>query len=426
MKSKARTPIPRVAVIGAGVTGALIANELSKLREKNSIGEEAPPRYDVTVIEQGAIGNGSSSRSAACIRQQFSTQATVHGMMYSVEYYKNFAKHVGKKPSEANVLVQNGYLFLYRDPQRFQEAATTAVMQQQWGLKDVEVLGPPEIRKKFPFVNTLELTGATWCPSDGFLRPVDIYSEALENAVRNGAKLMRNTQVNGATKRGNLITALKTTRGNVPCDIVVNATNAWAPRVSQMLEGTGLPIMSLKRFLWFLNTNHAPGVMEFPMIVAEGGQYFRPENSHQVMLGHAVDITPEPRFSNEDQDVVPWEYDLENADGLGMQTWMELTSWVPVLEKFGKEKHGTTSGFYGTTPDHNPFIDYDPYVPNLIHACGFSGHGIMHAPFTMKIVCALVEKGTRQWTMELNGKILDISIFAVDRNFDNHAEAMVI
>lgn len=428
MKIEARNPIPRVAVIviGAGVTGTLIANELIQLVKANGIAEAAPHKYDVTVIEQGGIGNGSSSRSAACIRQQFSTEATVRGLMYAVDYYKNFAQHVGKKPDEVQVLVQNGYLFLYRTPERFQQAASTAAMQQQWGLKDVEVLKPQEILKKFPFVNQRELVGATWCHSDGFLRPEIIYGEAIENAVKNGAKVLQNCQVTGAVKNGNIITALKTTRGRVPCDIVVNTTNAWAPRVSKLLGGTELPISPLKRFLWFLNANHTPNVMQFPMTIADGGPYFRPENEHQVMLGHATDIPPQPDFTNEDQDIVPWEYDLQNDDSLGMKTWLELSSWVPLLGKFGREKRGTTSGFYGTTPDHNPIIDYDLDVANLIHACGFSGHGIMQGPLTARIVCELIEKGARQWTLDLQGKIIDTSAFALDRNFNNHAEAMVI
>ena len=48
----------------------------------------------------------------------------------------------------------------------------------------------------------------------------------------------------------------------------------------------------------------------------------------------------------------------------------------------------TTAGFYAVTPDHNPFLDVDPAVPNLIRLVGFSGHGAMFGPFTAAVARA--------------------------------------
>ncbi len=61
----------KVVIIGAGITGALVAHHLLEAG------------VDVTVLEAREKGAGSSSRSAACIRQQFSTPATVRAMIYS-------------------------------------------------------------------------------------------------------------------------------------------------------------------------------------------------------------------------------------------------------------------------------------------------------------------------------------------------------
>ena len=80
-------------IIGAGITGLLTAIELIKRGWK------------VTVAEAKHIGSGSSSRTAAGIRQQFSTQETVLGMRYSVNFYKNFMDIVG---GHTDPIVQNG------------------------------------------------------------------------------------------------------------------------------------------------------------------------------------------------------------------------------------------------------------------------------------------------------------------------------
>ena len=83
-------------IIGAGITGLLTAIELINRGWK------------VTVAEAKHIGSGSSSRTAAGIRQQFSTPETVLGMRYSVNFYKNFMETVG---GHTDPIVQNGYLF---------------------------------------------------------------------------------------------------------------------------------------------------------------------------------------------------------------------------------------------------------------------------------------------------------------------------
>ena len=67
-----------VVIIGGGATSALIAVRL------------AERGFRVTVLEKAQVGNGSSSRSAAGIRAQFSTEETVVGMQYSEWWYSHF------------------------------------------------------------------------------------------------------------------------------------------------------------------------------------------------------------------------------------------------------------------------------------------------------------------------------------------------
>ena len=81
--------------------------------------------WKVTVIEARHIGAGSSSRTAAGIRQQFSTPETVLGMRFSVEFYKLFREEVG---GEIIPIVQNGYLFLLDE--KIEEAKSRVAMQK--------------------------------------------------------------------------------------------------------------------------------------------------------------------------------------------------------------------------------------------------------------------------------------------------------
>jgi len=45
------------------------------------------------------------------------------------------------------------------------------------------------------------------------------------------------------------------------------------------------------------------------------------------------------------------------------------------------------------TPDHNPILGEAPGAPGFFLANGFSGHGVMHAPATGKILSDLILTG---------------------------------
>src|SRR5215471_8798367 len=138
-----------VVLIGGGSTNALIAVHL------------AERGFRVTALEKARIGNGSSSRSAAGIRVQFSVEETVIGMQYSEWWYTQFHEILRTPPERSQpVIKQNGYLFLYEDPeqaapawkpaigraaaQAWQLAQSNVEMQQKIGLP-VEILTPQNI-----------------------------------------------------------------------------------------------------------------------------------------------------------------------------------------------------------------------------------------------------------------------------------------
>src|SRR6266700_6583215 len=284
----------RVVIIGGGATSALIAVRL------------AERGFRVTVLEKAQVGNGSSSRSAAGIRAQFSTEETVVGMQYSEWWYSHFHDLLHSPPDvrEQPVMRQNGYLFLYEDPdavpawqpRRRQELARiwqlaqgAASMQQRVGLP-VEVLTPQVVQERWPHLLPDRLLGATWCPTDGFLLPHMIYTEGFQRAKELGVQVQPYTEVLGAVLRADRISALVTDKGTVEADWFVNATNAWAARLSPRIGGMALPVSPLKRYHYFLKPSQpvmdATAWHQLPMIVygvgSHRGAHSRPE--HDILL----------------------------------------------------------------------------------------------------------------------------------------------
>ena len=283
-----------VVIIGGGATSALMAVRL------------AERGFRVTVLEKARVGNGSSSRSSAGIRAQFSTEETVVGMQYSEWWYSHFHDllHSPANVRQQPVIRQNGYLFLYENPhaipvwqprkqhaaaQNWQHAQTAASMQQRLGLP-VEMLTPQNVVERWPFLSPDRLTGATWCPTDGFLIPHMIYIEGFRRAKELGVQVQQDTEVIGALVGADRISALVTNKGTLEADWFVNATNAWAARLSPRIGGMRLAVSPLKRYLYFLKPS--PPVMDatawqqLPMIIygvgSHRGAHSRPE--HDLLL----------------------------------------------------------------------------------------------------------------------------------------------
>jgi len=431
-----------VVLIGGGSTNALTAVRL------------AERGFRVTILEKAKIGNGSSSRSAAGIRAQFSVEETVIGMQYSEWWYTQFHEVLRTPPDRSQpVIQQNGYLFLYENPEHaapawkasirsaaekaWQVAQANVAMQQKIGLP-VEILTPQEIHNRWPHIEPDRLVGATWCPTDGFLYPQMIYAEGFRRAQELGACLMQDTEVIGATLRGGRIIALETTKGNVEADWFVNGTNAWAPRLSRRIGGMPLPIAPLKRYLYFLKPDRPIMSLEewhrLPMTIygigIGRGAHSRPENE-LLMIAWAHETRPEPDFIDEDQDRIDPPFNHTNGiDNYGYAILEQVMTFAPRLADVGGLT-ATTSGYYGTTPDANPLIGIDTNLDNLVHAAGFSGHGLMHAPITAVLAEAIiagdVENGRVHLPPPFDKYTIDLSTFDPGRTFSpSKKEALVL
>lgn len=431
-----------VVLIGGGSTCALTAVRL------------AERGFRVTVVEKAAIGNGSSSRSSACIRAQFGVEDTVIGMQYAEWWYVHAHELLQSPASSAQPIIsQNGYLFLYEDPEQaapawqpttrraaqaaWERAQAHARMQQRIGLP-VEVLAPAEVGARWPHLEADRLIGATWCAADGFLAPHLIYGEGFRRARELGVDLRLRTEVVGASVRRGRIERLLTTDGEIAADWFVNGTNAWAPRTSRCVGGMPLPIAPLKRYLYLLQPRRpvlsADDWDRLPMTIygmgPGRGAVSRPDGP-QLLLGWAHETAPEPDFADADQDLIePGFNHAQGIDNFGYAVLEQVADFAPALANAGGLS-ATTCGYYATTPDHNPLIGFDANQRNLVHAAGFSGHGLMHAPITAVLVEALLAGDVVAGQVRLPAPFAEHTIalatFAPERDFAlSHGESMVL
>jgi len=85
---------------------------------------------------------------------------------------------------------------------------------------------------------------------------------------------------------------------------------------------------------------------------------------------------------------------------------------VPCFENVAVNPKRAWAGLYEMTPDHHPVLGPAAAVPGFFLANGFSGHGVMHAPSTGKILADLI----------LSGKtgLVDARLFSLERFAQGH------
>jgi len=134
-------------------------------------------------------------------------------------------------------------------------AATTPEEEQQLqelkargeanGVRGLEIWDGDRVRKAEPNLSE-SVRAALWAPTAGICWPFGIAAAFAENAVQNGAEILRDTEVTGIDTEGGQVTAVRTTRGTIATRYVVNAAGVYADAVSAMAGDTSFTIKPRK------------------------------------------------------------------------------------------------------------------------------------------------------------------------------------
>src|SRR6185369_7146862 len=125
-----------------------------------------------------------------------------------------------------------GYLFLARSEAMMEELRTANALQRECGVTEARMMAADEARAISPSFLDPAVIGAAFCPTDGFIRPMQILRGYADDARRRGVQILLGADRVGFRTTGDRITSVDTTEGSIVCDTVVNAAGAWASLVS--------------------------------------------------------------------------------------------------------------------------------------------------------------------------------------------------
>jgi sarcosine oxidase, subunit beta len=378
-----------VVIVGGGIVGSSIAYHLTAAGCK-----------DVLVIErETAQGKGSTGKSMGGVRAQFSTPVNIQMSLYSIPFYASFDERLGYPAGYR----PQGYLFCATHEKHLAYLRTNYQKQVAMGLKDVRLMPAEEIRDMFPQLRSDDIVGGSFCSTDGFVDPYSAMIGFMTWAADHGAKLWKNTQVTGVERDARGIAGVQTSRGLVSTRKVVNAAGAWAKHVAKM-AGVDLPVEPLRRMLVptepFDQFPHSA-----PMIIdMSNGFHFRPEALGFLLAWNDPEETP--------------GYRMDFDPAFIEKILIRAADRVPAFENLAVNPKRAWAGLYEMTPDHHPILGEAPGVPGFFLANGFSGHGVMHAPATGKILSDLILTGKCDL---VDTSLLGLSRFAEGRMIEETA-----
>ena len=347
-----------IVVIGGGIIGCSTAYHLARDHKAN-----------VVLLEQGRITSGSTWHAAGLVGQLRSSASITRVLKYSVELYKGLEAETGL----ATGWKMTGCLRLATNADRWIEFKRLATTAKSFGM-DMHLLSPDEVKRMWPLMETSDLVGASWLPTDGQASPSDITQSLAKGARMHGAKLHEGVRVTGFDMKEGRITAVKTDKGDIACDKVVNCAGQWARQVGAM-AGISVPLQPVKH--QYIITEKIDGLATDAPTIRDPDRrtYFKEEVGGLVMGGY--EPNPQAWETGLAGGDVPsdWEFRLFDDDYDHFEQHMtQAVERVPALANVGVKQ--MINGPESFTPDGNFILGSAPECSNMFVGAGFNAFGI--------------------------------------------------
>ncbi len=278
----------RIAVIGAGAVGTLIARELCRYEAEVLLFEREPDvGWGVTKANSGIVHAGFHDEPGT-LRARFC--APGNGL------FPELAEEL-----EVPFRRTGAYVLAFTE----EECATLRELRAQGaenGVPGLEIHGREEVLAREPRVNP-EVHAGLWSPTVGITLPWELAIAAVENALANGLELHLGEPVTGIEVSQGRVRAVCTGVGRYRVDAVVNAAGLFADHIARMagLDGLALHPRRGEYVLLDETTGDLVNVVLFPAPTEKSkGILVLPTVDGGLLLGpNARDLPAEAREATE-------------------------------------------------------------------------------------------------------------------------------
>lgn len=367
----------RIVIIGGGAVGT---SALYHLAERGVT--------DCLLVERNELTSGSTWHAAGNCPNFSTSWNTIKFQRHSTRLYARLGDAVGY-PINYHI---TGSIRLAHGRDRMDEYRHVVSMARAQGI-DFDLLSPSEIRAKYPHITLDDIVGGLWDPFDGDIDPSQLTQAFAKGARDLGAQISRFTEVKAIERTSTGEWLVKTDKGDVTCETIVNAAGYRAGEIMAMVGHT-MPIVSMSH--QYLVTEAIAELAEagkkLPLLRDPDDSYYLRQERDGLLLGpyewqatpHWLDGLPAD-FSHQlfPDDLDRLERYIERAVGR-----------VPILGTVGVQR--VINGPIPYSPDGNPYIGPAHVLPNFYQCCCFS-FGIAQAGGAGKTIAEWIIDGDPEW-----------------------------
>ncbi len=352
-----------VVVIGGGANGCSIAYNLAK------------EKVDVVVLEKNYIASGASGRCGAMIwAQWYESSGEVLSKVGNMTINR-FANLEEELDTDIEYNLERSIACVRPgEEEEFEEGMLE--LETYFGVRP-EFLKPEEIKKIAPYigVDNLETVGGylqTGHPSNASANPFLTVHALATNAKRLGADIYTNTELKGIIVQNGKVEGVRTSRGDIKTNIVVNASGAWSADVAGM---AGIRIPTKPYSEEAVVTEPLMPLPYFPLALKN---YGRQTKSGQILIG---------------EDPLP-----EQGPGYNLETTLDFLPRISemLLTLFPAMGHVNIvrqwAGVEDVTPDKLPIWGEVDELEGLILACGSQSFGFCVSQAAGEIITDIILK----------------------------------
>ncbi len=372
----------RVVVIGGGVIGGSIAYHLAKLGWK-----------DVVLLERKQLTCGTTWHAAGLLTTLRDTEAQTRLARYTQDLYRRLEAETG----QATGLINCGSIQLAMTDDKAHEMRRGCAMARCFGVENREI-SAADVQSMWPLADVSNVKAAFHFPRDGRVNPTDVEQALVKGARMGGVRIFEQTKVIGIERRQGKVTGVRTDRGDIRADYVVNCAGMWSREVGRM-AGVNVPLQACEHY--YLISEPIDGVHNMlPILRDPGNSAYIREEAGKIMVGFF-----EPIAKPWGIDGIPDEFCFNDiqADWDRMMPYAERAMRrVPTLLE-----HGIKLFFCGPesfTPDHNYLMGPAPNLRNFFVAAGMNSLGILSAGGVGMVMAHWVTEGLPpmdMWSVDL-------------------------
>lgn len=372
---------PKVVIVGAGIVGCSLADELS-----------SRGWTDITVLDKGPIDlpGGSTSHAPGLVFATNSSRSMSRFAAYTAQKFKDLDSFLGV-----------GGLEVATTPERVDELYRRHGFATSWGLPS-EVIDVERCLELYPLLDRDLVLAGLHTPDDGLAKALSASRKQAERAISRGARFIGATAVTAIEEIGGKVTAVKAGDETFPADVVICCAGFWGPELGEML-GVTVPLLPLAHQYAHTTTLDLPsreaGVEAVLPILRHQDQslYFREHGDHLGIGSYhhrpiPVDSRTLPASDNVTEHSMPSSMEFTGDDFT--DAWHHSTELLPVLG--GAALDHAFNGIFSFTPDGAPLVGQSREVAGL-WTC--EAIWVTHSAGVAKSLAEMLVEGTSEIDM---------------------------